>query len=48
LRFYAYWIPSPDRSLVDSLDSPGASFGTSREKAKELQEEIAENDLSSA
>jgi integrase len=48
LKYYARWIPSADRSFVDSLDKPttvAPLFGTTQEKAKHFQGNLAENQL---
>ena len=42
LKYYARWIPTGDRSFVDSLDS----FGTTLGKDKQIQGEKADFDLS--
>jgi integrase len=55
LQYYAHWIPSGDRSFVDSLDDLGTGslgqpqlaplFGTTRKKPVYLQENMTESNL---
>jgi integrase len=47
LKYYARWIPSPDRSFVDALDRPGLAplSGTTQEKPKYSQENLAESNV---
>lgn len=47
LKYYARWIPSADRSFVDSLDNPGLAplFGTTQEKTPYLQGNLPESNL---
>jgi integrase len=51
LQYYAHWIPSGDKSFVDSLDEPrpelsfGTTFGTTLRKVSHPHGTLAESDL---
>jgi len=51
LQYYAHWLPSGDKSFVDSLDGPwpenslGTTFGTTLKKVAHLQGNRADSNL---